>query len=80
MTISIGPCLKNFNQWGISGETLVEHPLWILLPWTVFVVAAGTKLWRVGTGLRRHLAKTATSTDQFRRSLERIWAKTSKTP
>ena len=36
-------------------EALVEQPLWILLPWTVFGIAAGIKLWRLGTGLGRHL-------------------------
>ena len=59
------------------GEPLVERPLWLLLAWTVFGVAAGSKLWRVVAGLRRHLAGhgTTSSTEPFRESLERIWAK-----
>ncbi len=59
------------------GEPLVERPLWLLLAWTVFGVAAGSKLWRVVAGLRRSLngTGTAASTEPFRQSLERIWAK-----
>ena len=53
------------------GEPLVERPLWLLLAWTVFGVAAGSKLWRVVAGLRRSLngTGTAASTKPFRQSL-----------
>lgn len=59
----------------------MERPLWLLLAWTVFGVAAGIKLWRVALGLRRQFGNNATSasafeaTEPFRQSLERIWAK-----
>ena len=56
-------------------EALMEQPLWILLPWTVFGIAAGIKLWRLGTGLGRHLGGPAAATEPFRQTLERIWAK-----
>ena len=56
-------------------EALVEHFLWIVLAWTVFALAAGIKLWRVGTGLRRQLRGRAVAIEPFRQSLERIWAK-----
>ena len=54
---------------------LTHLPVWIV--WTVFGVAAGSKLWRVVAGLRRSLngTGTAASTEPFRQSLERIWAK-----
>jgi len=53
----------------------VEHSAWILLAWTVFAIAAGIKLWRLGTGLSRQLGSKAVATEPFRQSLERIWAR-----
>ena len=53
----------------------MEHSAWILLAWTVFAIAAGIKLWRLGTGLSRQLGSKAVATEPFRRSLERIWAR-----
>lgn len=67
----------------MSLELLASHPLWLLLPWAVFALAAGFRFWRITTLFRRHLlgapARTAPSrseafnTEQFRQSLERIW-------
>lgn len=54
---------------------VVEHSAWILLAWTVFAIAAGIKLWRLGRGLSRQLGGKAVATESFRQSLERIWAK-----
>ena len=56
-------------------EALMEQPLWILLPWTVFGIAAGIKLWRLGTGLGRQLGRKNAPKEPFRQTLERIWAK-----
>ena len=53
----------------------MEHSAWILLAWTVFALAAGIKLWRLGTGLSRQLGSKPVATEPFRQSLERIWAR-----
>ena len=53
----------------------MDNPLWMLLPWAVFAVAAGIKFWRLTSLFRRHLLGTPADTKQFRRTLERIWAK-----
>jgi hypothetical protein len=45
------------------------------MAWTVFAIAAGIKLWRLGTGLSRQLGGKAVATESFRQSLERIWVK-----
>jgi hypothetical protein len=47
-------------------------PLLILLPWTVFAVAVGLKLWRFGALL--HRGRTL-PVEQFRAALERSWAR-----
>ena len=52
----------------------MTHPLWMLMPWAVFAVAAGVKFWRLTSAWRQRGPGTATNTYQFRRSLERIWA------
>ncbi len=49
------------------------NPLWMLVPWVVFALAAGLKFWRVTTVFRRHLQGSRSSTERFRQSLERIW-------
>jgi hypothetical protein len=48
----------------------VTNPLWMLVPWAVFAFAAGVKFWQLTSAWRNRGA----STDQFRRSLERIWS------
>ena len=53
----------------------MDQPLWILLPWTVFGIAAGIKLWRLGTGLGSHPGGPGPATEPFRQSLERFWSK-----
>ncbi len=49
------------------------HPLWMLVPWAVFAVAACVKFWRLTTAFRRHLLDIPTPSERFRQSLERIW-------
>ncbi len=57
----------------------MDNPLWMMLPWAVFAVAAGIKFWRLTSLFRRHLLGTPTDTEQVRRTLERIWAKDQQT-
>ena len=57
----------------------MDNPLWMMLPWAVFAVAAGIKFWRLTSLFRRHLLGAPTYTEQFRRPLERIWAKDQQT-
>jgi hypothetical protein len=49
---------------------IVTNPLWMLVPWAVFAVAAGVKFWQLTSAWRNRGA----SKEQFRRSLERIWS------
>ena len=53
----------------------MSNPLWMLVPWAVFAIAAGIKFWRLTSLFRRHLSGAPPSTEQFRSSLERSWAK-----
>lgn len=54
-------------------EQGMGNPLWMLVPWAVFAVAACIKFWRVTLLFRRHLLDTPSRTERFRQSLERIW-------
>ena len=56
----------------------MTHPLWILVPWAVFAVALALKVLRFDSALKRHLIAPTSSIDQFRQSLERIWAQEQK--
>ena len=56
----------------------MTHPLWILVPWAVFAVALALKVLKFGKALTGHLGAPTPSIDQFRQSLERIWAKEQK--
>jgi hypothetical protein len=47
----------------------------MLVPWAVFAIGAGVKYWCLTNLFRRHLGGTPSSTDQFRKTLERIWEK-----
>ena len=53
----------------------MSNPLWMLVPWAVFAIAAGIKFWRLTSLFRRHLIGAPSRTEQFRSSLERAWAK-----
>jgi len=55
----------------------MTNPLWMLVPWAVFAVAAGVKFWRL-TSAWRQRRMNSKDTDQVRRSLERIWQKDQK--
>jgi len=61
---------------GIQREaSVIDNPLWMLVPWAVFVLAAGLKFWRITILFRKHLLGTISKTERFRQALERIWAK-----
>lgn len=51
----------------------MTSPLWMLVPWLVFALAAGFKFWRITALFRRHLLAAPTNSERFRQSLERIW-------
>ena len=51
------------------------HPLWMLAPWAVFALAAGIKFWRITAVFRKRGLERDTSTERFRKTLERIWTK-----
>jgi hypothetical protein len=53
----------------------MDKPLWMLVPWAVFAVAAGLKFWGITTMFRKHLHGIPYRTERFRQGLERIWAK-----
>jgi hypothetical protein len=57
----------------VSLETLMSHPLWMLVPWAVLALAAGLKFWRITTLFRRHLLDVPSRTERFRTTLERTW-------
>ena len=57
----------------------LDHPLWLLLPWAVFAVAAGTKFWRITLAIRRSRLAIPSRTEQFKQSLERIWMRDQRT-
>ncbi|MEX0588589.1 MAG: hypothetical protein WD136_04965 [Cyanobium sp.] len=52
----------------------MEHPFWILVPWAVFALGMGLKVWRIYGAMRRS-AVPALGIEHFRQSLERAWAK-----
>ena len=51
----------------------MDKPLWMLLPWAVFAVAAGLKFWRLTSLFRKHLPGIPLRTERFRQGLERTW-------
>jgi len=59
---------------GAAGGVM-EQPIWMLVPWAVFAVAAGIKFWRLTAGFRKHLLGVPSRTERLRQTLERIWAK-----
>ena len=52
----------------------MDNPLWMLVPWAVFALAAGLKFWRITNLFRRNLLGVPSRTERFRELLERIWA------
>ena len=75
MGIRSAPAVQEVPEGAAGG--VMEKPLWMLLPWAVFAVAAGIKFWRLTTVFRKGGFSRATDSERFRQSLERIWAKES---
>ena len=57
----------------------MDNPLWMLLPWAVFAIAAGLKFWRLTSLFRKHIRGSPSQTERFRQGLERIWAEDQQT-
>ena len=57
----------------------MHNPLWMLVPWAVFALAAGLKFWRITTLFRKHLPDIPSQTERFRQGLERIWVEDQRT-
>lgn len=72
MGIQAAPAVQAMPD-GTEGGVM-DNPLWMLVPWAVIALDAGVKFWRLTSAWRKRGAGRATSTDQFRRSLEQIWA------
>lgn len=49
------------------------NPLWMLLPWAVFAIAALIKFWRLTRVFRRQLTPGSSPTERVRQQLERNW-------
>jgi hypothetical protein len=62
-----------------SGDGIMERPIWMLVPWAVFAIAAGIKFWRFGAVVRRQLVARPATIAQARKSLERIWNRDQRT-
>ena len=78
MDIQAAPADKEVP--GIQREgSVMNNPLWMLVPWAVFAVAAGFKFWSITTLFRKHLLGIPSRTERFRQGLERIWAKDQQT-
>jgi hypothetical protein len=59
---------------------VMPNPLWMLVPWAVFALAAGLKFWGITTMVRKHLLGIPSRTERFRQGLERTWIKEHLTP
>ncbi len=55
-------------------DGVTENPLWMLVPWTVFAVAAGIKFWRLTAMFRKGGLSRGTGSERFKQSLQRILA------
>lgn len=58
---------------------MTSNPLWMLVPWAVFAVAAGIKFWRLTSLFRSYFLGSPSSIEKFRQTLERIWLKDQQT-
>ena len=76
--IQAAPAIQEVPE-GAQTALMEHNPLWMLAPWAVFAVAAGVKFWRITAAFRRRGLNSVSSTDQFRDTLERIWAKGQRT-
>ncbi len=75
MGIQAAPAVQAIPE-GTEGGVM-SNPLWMLVPWAVFAFAGGVKIWRL-TSAWRQRGTNNKNPEQFRQSLERIWAKGSQ--
>jgi hypothetical protein len=55
----------------------MDQPIWLLVPWLVFAVAAALKAWKIGRLIKNQLHSqrrgTALGIERFRAELELVW-------
>ena len=78
MGVQAAPAVQAVPEGAESG--VMDNPLWMLVPWAVFALAAGLKFWRLTSSFRKHLLSTPSGTERFRQGLERMWTKGQHTP
>lgn len=54
---------------------MLDHPIWMLIPWAIFSVAAGLKFWRFTRLVRQQLLGSSSELERVRASLEQSWRK-----
>ena len=57
----------------------MSTPLWMLVPWALFALAAGVKIWQLSRWLRQPSPSSLNSTERFRAALERRWEREQNT-
>ncbi len=53
----------------------MEHPTWILVPWSVFALAALLKVWQIFGYVRERRGTRVSRIERFRQDLERNWSR-----
>jgi hypothetical protein len=51
----------------------MAQPIWMLIPWAIFALAAGVKFWRFARLVRQHRPGPGSELERVRASLERTW-------
>jgi hypothetical protein len=51
----------------------MAQPIWMLIPWVIFALAAGLKFWRFTRLVRQHRPGQGPELERVRASLERNW-------
>ena len=47
--------------------------IWLVLPWLVFAVAVGFKIWKLTRLIHHHVSRSPLGIEHFREQLERTW-------
>ncbi|MFM9089002.1 MAG: hypothetical protein ACKOPT_12860 [Cyanobium sp.] len=51
----------------------MDHPLWLLVPWLVFAIAVGFKVWKFTRLIHYQVRRSPWGMERFRMELERHW-------
>ena len=51
----------------------MDHPIWLVIPWLVFAVGVGVKIWKLTRLIHRQVRSSAWGMERFREELERTW-------